>query len=127
MKVVIVFNHPYHGSYCNAILNSVTIGLQNGSHEVDLIHLDNEGFNPVMTVGDLKAFRDKNAVDPKVLEYKNRIEQADHLIFIFPMWWELMPAMTKGFIEFFQKLRTTILIANSTTVCYGSEGFRFES
>lgn len=99
MKVAIVFNHPYDGSFCNAILNSVTVGLQKGNHEVDVIHLDKEGFNPVMTGADLKAFRDKKPVDPKVIEYNKRIKDTDHLIFIFPIWWELMPAITKGFID----------------------------
>ncbi|WP_430402714.1 NAD(P)H-dependent oxidoreductase [Fluviicola sp.] len=99
MKVVIVFNHPYDGSYCNAILDSVMKGLQKATHEVDLIHLDKEGFNPVMTSQDLKAFVDRKPIDPKVIEYKERLEQADHLVFIFPIWWELMPAMTKGFID----------------------------
>ncbi len=99
MKIVIVYNHPYDGSYCKAILNSVNLGLQQGAHEVDIIDLDKEGFDPVMKAEDLQAFRNKNPVDPKVLEYKKRLEQADHLIFIFPIWWELMPAMMKGFID----------------------------
>lgn len=99
MRVAIVFNHPYDGSYCNAILNAVTEGLRKGQHEIDLIHLDKDNFNPVMTSADLKAFRDKKPIDPKVIEYKERLEKADHLIFIFPIWWELMPAMTKGFID----------------------------
>lgn len=99
MKVVLVFNHPYEGSFCNAILNAVKSGLLNGNHEIDLIHLDNDNFNPVMTAADLKGFRDKQPVDPKVIEYSNRIKNADYLVFIFPIWWELMPAMTKGFID----------------------------
>lgn len=66
---------------------------------MDLIHLDQDDFNPVMTSEDLKAFRNKIPVDPKVTEYKNKLEQAEHLIFIFPIWWELMPAMVKGFID----------------------------
>lgn len=99
MKVVIVFNHPYQRSFCNAILNSVTNGLKKVNHEVDLIHLDNDNFNPIMTAGDLKGFRDKKPIDPKVLEYSQRIKNADHLIFIFPIWWELMPALTKGFVD----------------------------
>lgn len=99
MNVVILFNHPYEGSFCNAILESVITGLKKANHEIDLIHLDKEQFNPVMTANDLKGFRDKKAIDPKVLEYKGRIERADHLIFIFPIWWELMPAMTKGFVD----------------------------
>ncbi len=99
MKTVVVFNHPYEGSFCNAILSSVTRGLKNGNHKIDLIHLDKEGFNPVMSAEDLKGFKERRAVDPKVWEYKERIKEAEHLILIFPIWWELMPAMTKGFID----------------------------
>lgn len=99
MKAAIVFNHPYEGSFCNAILKSVTDGFHKAQHEVDVIHLDNEGFNPVMTAADLKAFKERKPVDPKVIEYKQRLDDADHLVFIFPIWWELMPALTKGFID----------------------------
>ncbi len=99
MKALIVFNHPYDGSYCNAILNSVTRGLKQANHEIDIIHLDKEEFNPVMTSEDLKAFRDKKPIDPKVVEYKKRLEIADHVIFIFPIWWEYMPALMKGFVD----------------------------
>ena len=99
MKVVIVFNHPHDRSFCNAILQSVSNGLAKGNHQIDIIHLDKDNFNPVMTAGDLKGFRDKKPIDPQVIEYSNRIKEAGHLVFIFPIWWELMPAMTKGFID----------------------------
>lgn len=99
MKTTIIFNHPYEGSYCTAILNAVTTGLKKAGHEVDLIHLDNDHFDPVMRAADLKAFKDGMAIDPQVLAYRDRIEQAQHLVMIFPIWWELMPAMTKGFID----------------------------
>lgn len=99
MKVLIIFNHPYKGSYCNAILTSVQQGLMKAKHQVDLIHLDEDGFNPVMTGADLLAFRNRSVVDQASIKYIERIRQADHLIFIFPIWWELMPALTKGFID----------------------------
>lgn len=99
MKVAIVFNHPYERSYNNAILSSVTKGLQKANHEVDLMHLDNDGFNPAMSKADLKAFVEHKPIDPQVIDYNKRLEKADHLIFIFPIWWDLMPAMTKGFID----------------------------
>lgn len=99
MRTVIVFNHPYEGSYCHAILSAVTQGLTNAKHEVDIIHLDRDGFNPRMTSADLKAFVEHTAVDPQVIGYQRRIKAADHLIFIFPIWWDIMPATTKGFID----------------------------
>lgn len=107
MRVLIVFNHPYERSYCNSILDSIKEGLEEGKHEFDLIHLDNDNFDPVMRSKDLQAFAiarnepDKayKLLDPQVLEYKQRIERAEHIIFIFPIWWELMPALMKGFID----------------------------
>ncbi|WP_222867853.1 NAD(P)H-dependent oxidoreductase [Sphingobacterium phlebotomi] len=99
MNVVNVFNHPYEGSFGNAILNSVTKGLKDANHEIDLMHLDNDGFNPVMSKADLKAFVDHKPVDPQVTDYNKRLKKANHLIFIFPIWWDIMPAMTKGFVD----------------------------
>lgn len=97
MRTAIVFNHPYEGSYCNAILNAVAKGLQNAHHEVDLIHLDNDGFYPVMSQADLKAFVEHQPIDPQVIDYNKRLKKADHLI--FPIWGDIMPATTKGFID----------------------------
>ncbi len=107
MKTLIVFNHPYDGSYCNAILDAALLGLRQSNQHVDIIHLDKDKFNPVMSASDLKAFmlarsEPEKAVamlDAKVLEYKILLEQAEHLVFIFPIWWMLMPALTKGFID----------------------------
>lgn len=99
MRTVIVFNHPYEGSYCNAILQSVTKGLQQAGHQVDLMHLDNDRFNPAMSREDLKAFIDHVPTDPMVIDYTERLKKANHLVFIFPIWWDIMPAMTKGFID----------------------------
>jgi NAD(P)H dehydrogenase (quinone) len=99
MKAAIIFNHPYEGSYCAAILQSVTIGLRKAGHTIDLIHLDKDEFDPVMRAKDLKAFKDGEPCDPKVIGYRERLAETDHLIFIFPIWWELMPAMTKVFID----------------------------
>lgn len=99
MRTVIVFNHPYEGSYCNAILESVSKGLQESGHEIDLMHLDNDAFNPAMSSADLKAFIEHRAIDPQVTDYQDRLKKADHLLFIFPIWWDIMPATTKGFID----------------------------
>lgn len=99
MRTVIVFNHPYEESYCMAILNAVTQGLKKAGQEVDLMHLDKDAFDPRMTSADLKAFVEHRAVDPLVIDYQQRLKNADNLIFIFPIWWDIMPAATKGFID----------------------------
>ena len=32
-------------------------------------------------------------------KYRDLVTWADHLIFIFPIWWSGMPAILKGFID----------------------------
>jgi len=99
MKLVIVYNHPYEGSFCNAILNSVNNGAAAAGHEIDVINLDKDKFNPVMSSEDLLAFRNKKSIDPIAINYIQRVKSADQVVFIFPIWWELMPALMKGFID----------------------------
>ncbi|MGL9892436.1 NAD(P)H-dependent oxidoreductase [Enterococcus mundtii] len=99
MKTVIIYNHPYQGSFCHAILEATKRGIEEAGHTVDIIDLDKDNFNPVMTDQDLLAFRNHEMLDQQSKDYIKRVKQADHLVFIFPIWWELMPAMTKGFID----------------------------
>ena len=99
MNTLIVINHPYENSFCRAILEAAKTGAaQRGS--VDVIDLDADGFNPVMSRDDLAAFvKRTGAIDPQAKNYIERLKAADALIMIFPIWWELMPALTKGFID----------------------------
>lgn len=48
---------------------------------------------------DLLGFVKHYQVDPLVKDYGECLKDADYLVFIFPIWWGIMPAMTKGFIE----------------------------
>ena len=107
MKTLIVFYHPYEGSYCNAILNAVQLGLKKGGHPCKVINLDKDRFDPVMHLKDLKAFPalgrgDMDALDeldPIVLRYKKKLEWAERIVMIFPIWWMSVPAMVKGFVD----------------------------
>lgn len=106
MRTLIVFNHPYDGSFCNALLMAAKRGAELCG-ECDIINLDKDKFNPVMSSHDLQAFvlaryepeRALAMIDKQVLAYKSMLEKAEHVAFIFPVWWMLMPALTKGFID----------------------------
>ncbi|MBQ3250154.1 MAG: NAD(P)H-dependent oxidoreductase [Bacteroidales bacterium] len=107
MNTLIVFNHPYGGSFCGAILAAVERGLKAGGHKCRVINLDQDDFDPVMRSKDLLAFVGAgragedalDAIDDQVREYKEHLEWAEHLVMIFPIWWMTTPAMTKGFID----------------------------
>jgi len=99
MKVLIIYAHPYEGSFNKDILDNTLEGLKHAGHEVELINLNEEGFNPVLTSEELAKYSDGEYLDPKVGEYLAKIKDAEHLVFIFPIWWGGVPAILKGFFD----------------------------
>jgi putative NADPH-quinone reductase len=109
MRILLILDHPYtldsaanvpHArSFSAALAEAAMQGAAAGGHDVDLIDLAADGFNPAMTRADLVAWRLSGVVDPVVADYQRRLFEADHLVFVFPVWWEAMPAATKGFLD----------------------------
>jgi len=109
MRMLVVLDHPYtiasaenvphQRSFSAAVAAAAIRGGRAGGHEVDLIDLAADGFQPAMTREDLAAWRQGRVVDPLVADYQRRLLAAGHLVFVFPVWWEAMPAATKGFLD----------------------------
>lgn len=109
MRVMLVLDHPYtiesganvphRRSFSAAVAGAAVRGARRAGHEVDLADLAADGFSPAMSGADLLAWRQRRTVDPQVLDYQRRLLAADHLVFAFPVWWEAMPAATKGFLD----------------------------
>jgi len=109
MRVLLVLDHPYtlasannvphRRSFTAAVAAAAIRGATSAGHQVDLIDLAADGFSPAMTQQDLAAWRQGDVADPQVRDYQHRLLAADHLVFAFPVWWEAMPAATKGFLD----------------------------
>ncbi|MFJ7125482.1 NAD(P)H-dependent oxidoreductase [Streptomyces sp. NPDC098101] len=109
MRVLLVLDHPYtlasadnvphRRSFTAAVAAAAVRGATAAGHEVDVIDLAADGFSPAMTREDLVAWRQGAVADPLVGDYQRRLLAADHLVFAFPVWWEAMPAATKGFLD----------------------------
>ena len=98
MKFLIIDSHPYDQSFNRQLTQKIRETLQ-GRHEAEILNLVEDGFNPVMEAADLKLFSQGQAADPKVTEYQKKIQEADVLVFSFPIWWSTMPAILKGFLD----------------------------
>jgi NAD(P)H dehydrogenase (quinone) len=109
MRILIVLDHPYtiesagnlphQRSFSAAVAAAAIRGARAAGHQVDLIDLAADGFQPAMTGADLAAWRQGRVVDPLVADYQRRLLAAAHVAFVFPVWWEAMPAATKGFLD----------------------------
>ncbi|WP_243062176.1 NAD(P)H-dependent oxidoreductase [Humibacter sp. RRB41] len=109
MRILVVLDHPYtvdsadnvphRRSFTAAVTEAAIRGARSAGHEVDLIDLSADGFDPRMSADDLTEWRLRTQSDPQVLDYQRRVLEAEQLVFAFPIWWEAMPAATKGFLD----------------------------
>ncbi|WP_045798319.1 NAD(P)H-dependent oxidoreductase [Streptococcus equinus] len=99
MKTVIVYAHPYENSFNHAILEQVKNQLTSRNIDFDLIDLYNDNFNPAYTVKELAVFKEGKTTDDLVKKYQKILKNAEEIIFIFPIWWNDVPAIIKGFID----------------------------
>jgi len=97
-KVYLIVAHPNKNSLSHASFENIKKGLETAGHEVKTLDLYEENFNPVLVFNEKKRRRDLQR-DPETQIYRETVSWADHLIFVFPIWWSGMPAILKGFID----------------------------
>ncbi|MBU5352756.1 NAD(P)H-dependent oxidoreductase [Paenibacillus barcinonensis] len=94
-KILIINGHPDPQSYCKALSTSYAEGARKSGASVELIDLSEIEFNPNLRYG----YRQRTELEPDLLKAQELIRWADHLVFVYPMWWGTMPAVLKGFID----------------------------
>ncbi|MCX4332314.1 MAG: NAD(P)H-dependent oxidoreductase [Paramuribaculum sp.] len=97
--ITIVYCHPYDKSFNHAILNAVTKELTDNGRDYQVINLYNEHFDPVLGVNDLAVYSQGKTLDEQVKHYDEMLQRTSEIVFIFPIWWGMMPAMLKGFFD----------------------------
>ena len=95
----IVFAHPWHGSFNKAILGIITEKLDQINKPYAVIDLNKDKFDPVFTEEELAVYNQGKALDPLIIRYQEIIRKSDEMIFIFPNWWNTIPAILKGFFD----------------------------
>jgi NAD(P)H dehydrogenase (quinone) len=98
VHVLAMFAHPRRDSFSGAILDGLCAGLTAAGHTVEVGDLYREDFDPRLRPEDYAQF-DSLPMPADVLAVQARIERADALTLVFPVWWWSLPAMLKGWID----------------------------
>jgi NAD(P)H dehydrogenase (quinone) len=100
MNALVVYCHPVEGSFCSAMRDAAVTGLRSAGHEVNVIDLAAEQFNPVMSTSEWDTYRQGNGVIPAGLERDvSLVKSAEIIVFVYPTWWGGLPAQLKGWLE----------------------------
>ena len=95
MNILVINGHPDKESYCQAIFQTIVENIDSKRHELEMINLNEEEFDPVLRYG----YRQRMEDNPFILRSQELIQWADHFIFVYPIWWSSMPSLLKGWID----------------------------
>lgn len=102
MHVYVVYAHPSKESFTHQVLTAFVNGLTEGGHTVEIADLYAMDFKTDM---DPEQYRreignDSQAPLPAdVQEEQRKIEKAQGLAFVYPVWWSDCPAKLKGWFD----------------------------
>ena len=102
MHVYILFAHPSQKSFNRAVLEAFTRGLRDSGHTYEIGDLYEMGFNSEMDVEQYEREVGLNLKAPIPTDVKieqKKIDTADALAFIYPVWWSDCPAKLKGWFD----------------------------
>lgn len=94
-KILIINANPSPDSFCLELAKRYYNGAMKAGTDVELINLIDLKFDLILRDG----YRGKQILENDLIEVQNKIQNANHLVFIFPNWWGTYSALLKGFID----------------------------
>ena len=96
MKNILIINgHPNANAFCFGIAAAYKKGAMSSGVQVKEIIVADLDFNPNLAFG----YQKRTELEPDLLAAWEKIKWADHLVWVHPVWWGGLPAITKGFID----------------------------
>jgi putative NADPH-quinone reductase len=99
MRVLVLHSHPVEESFGAALHRQTIESLKAAGHEVDDCNLYAEGFDPVLSRHDRKIYHDYPANTEAVKLYVERLQRAEALVIVAPVWNFGFPAILKGYFD----------------------------
>jgi len=94
-KILIINGHPDKESYGHALAAAYKKGVSTTGAELKEIVLADLQFNPNLQFG----YRKRTDWEPDLQDAWEKIQWAEHLVWVYPVWWGSLPALLKGFID----------------------------
>lgn len=101
MHALIVVAHPDPNSFSHSIAAEIAEGLalSDRGDTFEIADISAEAFDPRFTATDLAVHRREVPPSADVAAEQARIDRADTLVLVYPVYWWSMPALLKGWID----------------------------
>jgi len=94
-KILVILGQPQRQSFGAALAQAYAEGARNSGAEVKELYLGDLKFDPAGAMNRSSP----PELESDLVKAQDAIKWAEHLVFVYPIWWGTIPALLKGFIE----------------------------
>ncbi|MCK0126894.1 NAD(P)H-dependent oxidoreductase [Gelidibacter sp. F2691] len=94
-KILIINGHPDKESFNFGLSEGYRKGAEKTGAEIKEINIRELDFNPNLQFG----YRKRTELEPDLLQAQEKLKWADHIVWVYPVWWGSVPAIMKGFLD----------------------------
>lgn len=95
-NILIIHGHSSaQPTFTRSLAEAYQKGAQSAGATVNLLHLAELTFDPILREG----YKTATPLEADLLRAQELIRAADHVVWVYPIWWGAMPALVKGFID----------------------------
>ncbi len=94
-NILLILAHPDKNSTSARLIDVYAQEAQRIGHTTRIIRLGDLSFDLNLS----KGYKEVQGLEPDLKKSQEDILWADHLVFAFPIWWYIFPAILKGFID----------------------------
>lgn len=100
MQCLVIWAHPDPASYNAALCETAIAALRSQGHQVSLLDLYRQGFDPVLSPTEKASYLPRTADNIAALQaHVDELKRAEALIVIYPTWMYGPPAILKGWLD----------------------------
>ncbi|WP_122223700.1 NAD(P)H-dependent oxidoreductase [Pseudomonas syringae group genomosp. 3] len=94
-RILMVYGTPKAISFCHALGDAYAQAARGEGHVVRIIKLGELDFDPILHHG----YDQTQTLEADLLDAQRQIHWAEHLVFVYPVWWGGLPALLTGFFD----------------------------
>ena len=94
-RILLIVGSPKRKSFCHLLAECYAQGARSKDHVVRELKLGELAFDPILHEG----YEQSQVLEPDLLEAQRQIHWAEHLVFVYPVWWGGLPALLPGVFD----------------------------
>lgn len=94
-KIFVLLGHPDSETYSGSLASSYEEGARKAGNEVHRLNLGELNFDPILH----KGYKEIQELEPDLKKIQDEMNWADHVVIVYPNWWNTMPALLKGMFD----------------------------